>query len=99
MNLRLAGLAFAALLCASSAFAQTSRYESARDAYEIGHFDKAFAEFARLADEGHCDASRVAQQMARYGRPLYGFEFNVAPERLVRWQRLSGCPATTLARR
>lgn len=99
MNLRLTALALAALLCAPSAFAQTSRYDSARDDYEIGHFDRAFAEFASLADAGHCDAARVALQMVRYGKPLYAIEFKVTPERLERWQRLSGCPATTQARR
>jgi hypothetical protein len=41
----------------------------------------------------------VAQQMVRYGKPLYATEFKVAAERLERWQRLSGCPATALARR
>jgi hypothetical protein len=99
MKLRLAGAALAALLCASSAFAQSSRYENARDEYEIGHFDKAFAEFASLADEGYCDAARVAQQMVRYGKPLYGVEFKVAADRLERWQHLKGCPATALVRR
>jgi hypothetical protein len=99
MKLFLVSLTLALLLGAPSAFAQTSRYDAARDDYEIGHFDKAFAEFAALADEGHCDAARVAQQMVRYGKPLYATEFKVAAERLERWQRLSGCPATALARR
>lgn len=81
------------LLAAPAAFGQTSRYEAAQVDYEIGHFDKAFATFAELADEGHCDASRLAQQMVRYGRPLYAAEFKVAPERLERWQRLPACPA------
>jgi hypothetical protein len=99
MRLTLASLTLAVLLCAPSAFAQTSRYDAARDDYEIGHFDKAFAEFAALADEGHCDAARISQQMVRYGKPLYAIEFKVAAERLERWQRLSSCPATAMARR
>lgn len=77
-----------ALLATSAAFGQTSRYDAAHLDYEIGHFDKAFAIFASLADEGHCGAARLAQQMARYGRPLYAIEFKVSPERLERWQRL-----------
>lgn len=80
------------LLAAPTAFGQTSRYEAAQVEYEIGHFDEAFATFAELADEGHCDAARLAQQMVRYGRPLYAVEFKVAPERLKRWQRLPACP-------
>lgn len=82
----------AALLAAPAAFSQNSRYEAAQVDYEIGHFDQAFATLASLADEGHCDAARQAQQMVRYGRPLYAIEFKVAPERLERWQRLPACP-------
>lgn len=79
------------LLAASAAFGQSSRYEAALVDYEIGHFDRAFAVFASLADEGHCDAARLAQQMARYGRPLYATDFKVAPDRLARWQLLPAC--------
>lgn len=75
-----------------------SRYEAARDQYEIGHFAEAFAVFAELADQGHCDAARVAQQMLRYGKPLYATEFSVPRQRLERWQRLPGCPVALAAR-
>ena len=88
----LALAAAAALLAAPAAFGQTSRYETAHVDYEIGHYERAFAAFATLADEGHCDAARLAQQMWRHGRPLYAIEFKVAPERLERWQRLPACP-------
>lgn len=83
-----------ALLATSVASGQDARYDAAQVDYEIGHFEQAFAAFAVLADEGHCDAARLAQQMLRYGRPLYAIEFKVAPERLVRWQRLPACPLT-----
>lgn len=82
----------AALLVTSPAIGQTSRHDAAHVDYEIGHFDKAFAAFASLADEGHCDAARVARQMVRYGRTLYATDFKVASERLERWQRLPACP-------
>jgi hypothetical protein len=75
-----------------------SRYDAARDQYEVGHFDEAFAAFADLADQGHCDAARVAQQMVRYGKSLYAIEFRVPRERLERWQRLPGCPVALAAR-
>jgi hypothetical protein len=84
-------LCAAALLAAPAAFGQSSRYDAAQVDYEIGHFDKAFVAFASLADEGHCDAARQAQQMVRYGRPLYAIEFKVEPERLERWRRLPAC--------
>lgn len=98
MKLILVCLTLAVLVGAPTAFAQTSRYDAARDDYEIGRFDKAFAEFAALADEGHCEAARVAQQMVRYGKALYAAEFKVPRERLERWQRLPGCPVAQAAR-
>jgi hypothetical protein len=75
-----------------------ARYDAARDQYEIGHFDVAFTAFAELADQGHCDAARVAQQMVRYGKVLYAIEFRVPQERIERWQRLPGCPVALAAR-
>jgi hypothetical protein len=77
--------------------AKQARYDAARDDYEVGRFQVAFDAFAQLADEGHCDASRMAQQMLRHGRLLYATEFAVAPERLARWRALP-CPATLAAR-
>jgi hypothetical protein len=79
-------------LTAPASFGQTSRYDTAHVDYEIGHYEQAFATFASLADEGNCDAARLAQQMVRYGRPLYAIDFKVSPERLQRWQRLPACP-------
>lgn len=87
------------LAAASAAVAEPSRYDAARDAYEVGHYEQAFAVFAHLADDGHCDAARIARQMVRYGRPLYAIEFKVAPERIERWERVPACaPARTAAR-
>jgi hypothetical protein len=82
--------AFAAPARASGPDA-AARYDAARDQYEIGHYDSAFATFAALADGGHCDAARMAAQMARHGRSLYATEFKVAPERLAGWQRQTHC--------
>ncbi|MBL8323390.1 MAG: hypothetical protein JNJ89_00370 [Rubrivivax sp.] len=78
--------------------AQATRYDTARDEYEIGHFGTAFAAFAQLADEGHCEAARVAHQMARYGRQLYAMEFSVPAPRLARWRELPGCPVALAGR-
>lgn len=71
---------------------QAARLDVARAEYEVGHFAAAFEAFAQLADEGHCEAARVAQQMVRYGRTLYAMEFAVAPPRLTRWRGLPACP-------
>lgn len=84
-----------------TAFAQPTvessrRFEVAHEAYAIGHYGVAFAEFAALADAGHCEAARIAQQMLRYGRVLYGVEFHLAPQRTQRWTE--GCPARLVAR-
>lgn len=86
-----------ALLATSAAFGQTSRCDAAHVDYEIGHYAQAFEVLASLADEGHCDAARLAQQMVRHGRPLYAIEFQVAPERLERWQRPPACPLPVAA--
>lgn len=92
-NLIAAGLlvaTFAVHAQASGPDAAT-RYDAARDQYEIGHYDIAFGTFAALADGGHCDALRMAVQMARHGRALYATDFKVAPERLAGWQRQTHC--------
>lgn len=71
--------------------ADDARYHEALAQYEIGHFRDAFAAFSQLADEGHCEAARVARQMVRYGTALYPTPFHAEPERLARWQRLVDC--------
>lgn len=70
-----------------------SRFEIAQADYDTGHYGRAFAEFALLADDGHCEAARIALLMWRYGKPLYATEFQLPRERLDRWQRAQGCPA------
>ena len=47
--------------------------------------------YASLADEGHCEAARIARLMARHGRRLYDTPFQVPDSRLRAWQRLAGC--------
>lgn len=77
---------------------EQQRYDAARDEYEIGHFQVAFAEFAALADGGHCEAARMALQMVRHGKSLYAAEFRVPLERVQRWQHMPACGAA-MARR
>lgn len=75
-----------------------ARFGDAMSRYEVGHYEAAFAAFGALADSGHCEATRIAHQMARHGRALYALEFRVEPERLQRWARRGGCPAATALR-
>lgn len=90
----LSALALAAAMAVASAQpapASTDRYNRAHELYEVGHYAEAFTIFAALADEGHCDAARIAQQMVRYGKALYFTTFEVTRERLELWQRRPGC--------
>jgi hypothetical protein len=82
----------------ASATAQQARHAAALERYEVGHYQAAFAAFAQLADEGHCEAARIAQQMVRFGRELYASEFAAAPARLARWRSLAHCGAALAAR-
>lgn len=94
-----ATVATALVAAAGAASAEADRLEQARAEYEVGHYATAFATFAVLADEGQCEAARIATEMARFGRTLYPVAFTVDAERLQRWQRTSGCPAIGLALR
>jgi hypothetical protein len=86
-------LASGLLAATVAARADDARYHEAHAQYEIGHFREAFAGFSQLADEGHCEAARIARQMVRYGTALYPAPFHAEPERLARWQRLVDCPS------
>lgn len=85
-------LALAAATAAGSAGAQAivapgaeSTFASATLAYELNHWEQAFALLAQLADEGHPEARRMALQMLRHGPRLYGKAFEVAPGRRQAW--------------
>lgn len=96
----LAGLAVAASVFTTAAASANpmatanARFEAALEQYAIGHYRAAFDTFAALADEGHCEASRIALQMARYGCALYGVTFTASLAQVERWRRLPGCAAT-----
>jgi hypothetical protein len=87
----LLALAAAGALAQGIATPEQQRYDVARDQYEVGHFQVAFAQFAALADRGHCESARMALQMLRHGKALYATEFQVALERMQRWQHLPAC--------
>ena len=100
-NSALAGLlrpvAAAALLLASGwqapALADERAMDAARGDYEVGHYQRAFEQVAVLADGGHCEAARLAREMVRHGPQLYARRFEVAADRLARWQTVPRCAA------
>lgn len=85
------GVAAASPPTATNAALHQQRYDDALDQYEVGHFQVAFAEFASLADSGHCEAARMALQMMRYGKSMYAAEFHAPGERVRRWQIQPNC--------
>ncbi|GMV45241.1 MAG: hypothetical protein AMXMBFR66_06390 [Pseudomonadota bacterium] len=98
-----AALALATALAAPGAAcaqdAPPTRLASAQAAYEIGHYREAFDLYVALADEGHCEAARMARAMLRYGRVLYGIAFEVGSERAARWRAPTACVAVAAATR
>lgn len=96
-------LACASLGCAlavGTAGAQTlaapadeTAFAAAQAAYEASHWAEAHAAFAALADRGDPESARIALQMWRHGRALYGRGFEVTPEQARRWRLLLNCQA------
>jgi hypothetical protein len=91
-------LILAAAMTARSAGAQAadpaaeSTFDSAMLAYEHNHWEQAFTLLARLADQGHPEARRMALQMLRHGPRLYGMTFEVASSRRLTWLEKPGQP-------
>jgi hypothetical protein len=63
------------------------RFRVAMEAYEAQQWPQAYAQLSAAADAGDPAAARVAAMMARQGPLLFGQHFDVAPERLQRWDR------------
>jgi hypothetical protein len=61
-------------------------FDAAQAHYAAGRFAEAYEAFARLADCGHREAARIALQMHHLGSRLYGVDFVVRPQQLLRWQ-------------
>lgn len=90
-GLRLVVAALALGACGVAARAQGAddarAFEGALQAYRDNHWRDAFAAFARLADRGHPEASRVALQMWTWGPRLYGVGFDASVQQVERWRR------------
>ena len=64
---------------------EPTAFEHAMQAYELQHFDDAFGALARLADDGHADAARIALLMAAHGPRLFKQRFELTTARRDRW--------------
>lgn len=80
-------------LALGTAHADEAALEAARTDYDTGHYQRAFDRVAVLADGGQCEAARLAREMVRHGPRLYAMRFDVAAERLARWQAVPRCEA------
>ena len=87
-------LLLAALLaCTLSARAQPAdaAFDAAMAAYERNHWTEAYQRMAALADQGHGRAVRMALDMRRHGRLLYGTDFPADSPRVQAWLRTVDC--------
>ena len=75
----------------SAAGDPTERYDqrflAAVRAYQRESWQLAFAQFSALADQGSTPAAKLTLLMLRYGRPVYGTDFVVAPGRVALWAK------------
>ena len=60
-------------------------FDAALRAYESGHWERAFADLAALADRDHAPAAKLALLMLRYGAAVYATSFTVHPGQVARW--------------
>ena len=78
---------------ASSREAQDARFREAMRLHRAGRWSAAYGRFAALADEGHVPAARVALEMLRNSRNVYGTDWSAAPTQVAGWERAVGAPA------
>ena len=67
------------------------RFDAARAEHDQGNHAQAFADLAALADEGHCEAARLALQLIHAGPEAYLMSFRAGPKQISRWRNLPGC--------
>lgn len=94
------GIALSAMLLAAASsparagvgIAPEARFETAREEYDRCHWELAWREFSRLADEGHAESARLALEMWRYGPALFGRAFVPDADRVARWRAQAAMP-------
>lgn len=73
-------------------------FDAALAHYERSHWSEAYAALVVLADRGHPQAARMALDMWRFGRRLYGTTFVAAADQVARWTQLWGCDGDATSR-
>lgn len=98
LSRRLRALALVLPILAGAAWAQPAggsgtaqAFDAALAAYERNHWREAYEALARLADDGHPEAARMALQMWRFGPRLYRTDFTASATQVERWTQLWGC--------
>lgn len=74
------------------------RFQAARAEHEAGRHVEAFAELSSLADEGHCEAARLALLLVHAGPQAYLTSFRAGPKQISHWRSLPGCWPKAAAR-
>jgi hypothetical protein len=81
-------------LGAMSREALDARFREAMRLHRAGRYSAAYGRFIALADTGHLPATRVALEMLRNGRTVYGTDWSAAPSQVVAWERTLGTQGT-----
>lgn len=66
-----------------------ARFDAAIEAYRAGRYPVAYGQMVALAGEGHGEAARIALLMHRYGKRLYGSDWDATPDQIQRWLALA----------
>ncbi len=77
------------LLAPATARAEDPSFADAVAQFKKGNWSDAYGRFIEMANEGDADAARISLFMLRYGRLLYGSNWDAAPEDSADWQRLA----------
>jgi hypothetical protein len=73
-------------------------FDQAMMLYQKQHFAQAYAALARLADDGHPEAARIALLMRAHGTRLFGGTYPASAEQRARWRACETIPEAQFAR-
>jgi hypothetical protein len=100
MNLSTAARSWLTVLTLAAPVAQAqmpTAFDVAMDAYAHQRFRDAFDGLARLADEGHADAARIALLMVAHGPRLFSQRFHIPTAQRQQWLDLASAQARRAA--
>jgi hypothetical protein len=90
-------LAGSAARTAAASTTPTANAERHAAAPERRQWEEAYALIARLADSGSAAGARLALEMHRHGKQIYGVAFEASSEQLQHWQRQLDCESPPCA--